>query len=314
MKIAVLNLIIVSAFLNFSCGRNVESSPVSVIEKPAETPQPVSTPDKYEEIDIIEQFSTMAAENEPAPLNFGDYKIETVKVKKYEKDSPEAEIYDAILSYKGKPVRRLEGVYYPLGNFMSFGLYPFLKGSEKQLFVIEESNRFDHAYIFNLSPKFEVLFDAEDFDVLYGYLQVIDIDNDGEKEITLSNNCQLGFNFTNVDQPWVRIIFKYDPAARKYLPASHKFTDYTFKELPEQIKKLNEKGDKNFADVLEIFMTYVYAGQENQAWQFLDETLSNPVKLFGENKDKAEIKLEMKEALNKDPIYKFIRRDLTGKK
>jgi len=317
MKIALLGLVILTGFLNFSCGKQVESSPIAAYEKPAEMPQTVSTPEKYEEIDIIEKISRMEAGNEPTPLEFGDYTIKPVTVKKKEDDeSPETEIYDAVLTKKGKTIARFEGVYYPLGNFMSFGLYQFLKGSEKQLFIIEESHRFDHAYIVNLSPKFEILFDAADFDVLDGYLRVIDIDVDGEKEITLAKNCDLGFEFTNIDRPWARIIFRYDAAARKFLPASHKFTDYTLQDQDERLGRFNESREKDFGEFLQIFIKYIYAGYETEAWKFFDENerfFRGMETLSGKIDSREQLKTHIIVDLKKDPVYKFISNDFKNR-
>jgi hypothetical protein len=318
MKFALLCLVIFTTFFNFSCRQNVESSPVAANEQPVETPSPAPTPDKYEEFDIIEQFSRMQAGNEPAALKYKGYKIEPVTVKKkYDKDSPVADIYDAVLSKNGKRITRFEGVYYPLGNFMSFGLYQFLSGSEKQLFIIEESNRYDHAWIVNLEPKFKVLFDAADYDVLYGYLRVIDIENDGQKEITLSKNCNLGFIFSNVNEPWVKVIFKYDAKARKYLPASHLFEEFTLDGIDAKFQEFNDGKNNSVSELLKIFMTYVYAGKEDEAWKFFDKEIVDSFEyetVSGKVKGKERIREYMKKELNEDPIYKFIRNDLGRRK
>jgi hypothetical protein len=199
---------------------------------------------------------------------------------------------------------------------MSFGLYQFLNGSEKQLFIIEESNRYDHAWIVSLEPKFEVIFDAADYNLLYGSLVVTDVDKDGEKEIALSKNCSLGFLFSNNLQPWVRIVFKYDPKTRKYVPASHIFTDYTLKDQEENLRKFNESKDKPLSEALEIMMTYIYAGNENGAWKIFNEneidfTPTGVVNAKAESREK--IKEQILAALKKDPIYKFIKADLIKK-
>lgn len=314
MKSAPFTLIFFTALFNFSCQQNVESSPALVDERVAETPQPISTPEKYEEIDIIEQFSRMEAGNEPIPLEIGDYKISPVTVKKkFYKDSPEADIYDAILSKKGKTIAKFEGIYYPLGNFMSFGLYPFLNNSEKQLLILEESNRYDRAWIINLSPKFEILFDSADFDVLYGYLGAIDIDKDGVFELSAFGSTNLGFTFSWNNETWTKVIFKYDSKSRKYLPASHIFSEYIFENIDEEIQKFREAENRSFSDFLQIFMGYIYAGKEDAAWKFFDESFSTDKLTFGTDINKANTKEKIISALNKDPIYKFIKADLKNK-
>jgi len=84
MKTALSCLIVFTVLLNFSCGRNIESSPVAANEKPVETLQPAMpqfsrTPVKYEEFDIIEKFSRDGAGKVPISLEYKDYKISPVK-------------------------------------------------------------------------------------------------------------------------------------------------------------------------------------------------------------------------------------------
>jgi hypothetical protein len=288
-----------TTLLNFSCGQNVESSPIAANEKPAETlqtpiPRAAPTPDKYEEIDIVEQFSALRNDETSAILEFKNYKIKRVTVKKREDDSPEADIYDAVISKNGKTIRRFAGSYHPLGNLLGFGFYQFLKGSEKQLLIIDESNRYDREWIVSLSPKFDVLFDTADFGV--EGLMTLDVDNDGEKEITAARFCfESEFDFAMSERPWLRVVFKYDAKAHKYLPASHIFTDYT-------LSGQNERKEKFF----ESFMTYIYAGQEKEAWKFFDENMKG--------KDIEQTRAKIKASLKEDPIYKFIRKDLRSRK
>lgn len=310
MKVAMFCLVVLAAVANFSCRQSVESSHIPVNEKTGEIIKPAPTPIEYEEIDIIEQFSRMSVGNNPEALEFRDYKIEPVLVKKkYDEDSPVAGIYDAVLTKNGRKVARFESVYHPLGNFMSFGLYPFLRSSEKQLFIVEESHRYDRELIINLYPKYEVLFDAADFEVLRGYLRVIDMENDGEKEITLGKNCNLGFIYSNSEEPWVSIIFKYDAKARKYLPASHKYPEFTLKS--RDLQEFMEGGKKIFS--LKVFMAYIYAGKEAEAWKIFDEAeLNFPVENYstGKIENKQELKENILKGLAKDKIYKFIKKDL----
>jgi hypothetical protein len=317
MKFVVVCLLGFTVFLNLSCQQEVISSSISKDEQITKVPEPSPTPNKYEETDIIEQFSTMGDENQPTLVEFQDYKIKKVSVrKKDEIDSPEADIYDAVVSKNGKTIARFEGIYYPLGNEMSFGLYPFLGESEKQLFILEESNRYDREWIVNLSPKYEVIFDAADFDVISGYLRVIDIDNDGQKEITLYKGNNIGYMFPPKDIPLVRIVFKFDEKTRKYLPASHKFPAFTLKDQEEQIKKFNENKTKKFSKALEIMLTYIYAGKEESAWQLFDNEeidFTPESVLNAKTESKEQLRVKIKNALNKDPIYKFIKTDLKKK-
>jgi hypothetical protein len=325
MKIALFCLVIFTAWLNLACEKNVESSPsVAANEKSTETPQApqpqtTPTPDKYPEFDIIEQFASYRNKDLPTSLEYKGYKIKKVAVKKRdESDSPEAAIDDLVVSRNGRAIHRFEGIYNPLGNKLGYGFYRFLKGSEEQLFIVDESNRYDREWIVSLSPNFEVLFDSGDYNVESGYLRVTDINNDGEKEITLGIFCGLGFGSVMSDRPWRRIIFKYDAATRKYLPASHIFTDYTLTGQDERIQKFRGNSPAlnggKFSELLEILTTYIYAGRENEAWRFFDENFSDRFISDGAEKEKSETRAKIKAKLNKDPIYKFIQQDLQKRK
>ncbi|HEY8561522.1 MAG TPA: hypothetical protein VIL74_14195 [Pyrinomonadaceae bacterium] len=316
MKTAICCLVILTAWLNFSCSRNVESSPISENEKPAEvilisTPQPAVSPEKYEEFDIAGQFAWFRNNDTPPTIEHNGFIVRRVGVTKSDEfGSPKAEIYDLIVTKNGKTVRRFEGSYNPLGNSLGFGLYQFLRNSEKQSFIVDESNRYDREWIVGLVPKFEVLFDTADFGA--DKLMVLDVDGDAEKEITVGRFCfESDFGFAMSDRPWVRVVFKYDSVRRKYLPASHIFTEYSLDGQEERIQKFKENPDKingnKFSKLLEIFMTYVYAGQEETAWKFFDENFSDEIR-------KEEIKTKILKGIKKDRIYKFIRRDLTRKK
>lgn len=310
MKLIVFSLLILTAIFDLSCQNKVKSSPISPNERMAKLPKPTPTPSKYEQNYIIGQISMEGKTDYPIPLEYKGFKINAVVVKKkFDKDSPVAGIYDAVLSKNGKTITRFEGSYYPLGNFMSFGLFAFLGGSEKQLIVLEESMKYDHEWILRLSPKFEVLFDAADFEVDGGGMRLIDIDKDGVYELIYGKYYHLDFMFSMNGMPSGQVIFKYDSKTRKYLPASHFFTDFTLDEIDNKIQQFNNNS-KSFSLLLEIFMTYIYAGKEDEAWKYFDENFSTDRLWFGVEEDKVKTKEKIISALQKDKIYQFIQNDL----
>lgn len=150
MKLTVFILIVFTVFLNLSCQRAVSSSPISPNEKIAEIPKPTPTPEKFEKIYIIDAMN----DDESSLLEFQDYKLEKVTVKKKEYDEPEVDIFDAVLSKNGKKIARFEGSFNPLGNWMSFGLYSFLGESDKQLWISDKTGSKDgNDWIVSLTPK-----------------------------------------------------------------------------------------------------------------------------------------------------------------
>jgi len=330
MKIAVFCSIIFASLLNFSCRQNVESSPNSSnssYEKLVDVTRPTPTPEKFEKKQIYEElenpgrFSNFKEDELKTSFNFQGFSIKKdVVIKSDGIDSPKTGIIDAVLSKKGKQLARFDGVYHPLGNEMSFGLYPFLGGTEKQLLVYDEQLHYEHDWIVRLTPKFEVIFNNEDFDIFNGFA-VLDINNDGIFEITAGKSASLTYMFPRNSEKAVQTIFKYDSKSGKYLPATHLFSEFVLDGLEkegfaEQLRNFNERKEKSLPEFLQIFMKYVYAGKEAEAWKFFDETeidLSKPQPLSEKSETKQQMKEHIKVDLNKDPIYIFIKADVKNK-
>jgi hypothetical protein len=328
MKITLFCLIIFTAFLNFSCQRNVESSPVAENEKTVELPSQRPTPENFgekqidDEMQIIGRFSNSDEDELNILVKFGNFTIKKdVVIKSDGFDSPETGVIDAVLSKKGKRLARFEGVYYPLGNEMSFGLFSFLGGTEKQLLVYDDSLHYEHDWIVTLSPKFEVIYNNADYDI-YGGFGVLDIDKDGILELSAGKDASLGFSFSRNSEMAVKVIFKYDPKTHKYLPATHLYPEFVLQgfediSFDEQLKNFKERKNRGLPEFLQIFLKYVYAGKEAEAWRFFDETEIEikDVWTLGDEKlqpidGKLQAKDHLKKVLSKDPIYKFIQKDL----
>lgn len=327
MKLALFYLIIFTLSLGLSCDKNVESSPIAENEIVKATPQPSPMPDKFEEKQIYEEmqkigrFSNFEEDESKTLFKFQDFTIKKDVVKKSDDiGSPVTGIIDAVLSKKGKHLARFEGVYYPLGNEINFGLYSFLGGTEKQLLVYDESLHYEHDWIVRLSPKFEVIYNNEDFDIYNGFY-VLDIDNDGILELTAGKSASLTFMFSRSSELALKTIFKYDSKSHKYLPATHLFPEYVLNGFEEegfeaQLKNFNEREAKGLSEFLQIFMKYIYAGKEAEAWKFFTETeidFKYVTTLSGKIENKEQMKAQIKSVMKKDPIYQFIQKDLRKK-
>ncbi len=311
MRKIVLSFLIFSEFFNLSCQKQVFSSPVSSNERMVEIPKPTPTPEKFEKIYVIDAMD----DNSHSLLEFQDYQIEKVTVKKSDEyDNPKADIFDAVVSKNGKKIARLEGTYYPLGNWMNFGLYPFLGESVQQLWVSDRTgNKDGNDWIVSLSPKFEVIFDSND----YKYWQnsgFVDVEKDGVLELLVAQVNDLDLGLASMNDPWAEVVFKYDPKTHKYQPASHILTEYTLDGIVEKINKYREADSKSFKDLLEIMLIYFYAGKENEAWNFFAENFSPKDNYSGRVSDKKQARKTIKTALDKDPIYKYIKADLKKNK
>ncbi len=80
-------------------------------------------------------------------LAYNGFVVKKVFRKVKPKNSPEAEIADLVIKKNGKILLKFDGIYYPLGNGLDFGLFSFLGGEEKQLAVSDTIPRGGNHYI-----------------------------------------------------------------------------------------------------------------------------------------------------------------------
>ena len=257
--------------------------------------------DKSKEISIEESFVNKDS------LQIGEYVIKKVKVKKTDRETPEtAKIFDAVLTKNGKQITKFEGVFYPLGNTIDFGLFSFFGNANKQLIIADTSNRYERNWIVDFSPEYTILFDTAEYGT--ENLRRIDFDDDGIYEIASGKTYDI-FSFSSAYRPSVNVIFQFNSQIGKFLPASHRFSEFTLRDIDDQLKRFNESDKKHFHDVLEITLTYVLAGQEEKAWEFFDKNFTPENWSSGKVENKAEAKEKIQASLNDDPIYKFIKQN-----
>lgn len=246
--------------------------------------------------------------------------------KKYDNDSPIAEIYDVILQRNGEKLLTFEGGYYPLGNEMGFGLLSFLGNNEKQLIISDISYKSGRNWIVNLSQNPRILFDSEEYDGFREFIDIEDYDKDGTYEISLQKYETCGFDsLATIETPQVSVIFKYDKRENKFLPANHLYQDLIKNRIKKEISEMRNAGKNlEFRNVMEIFLEFIYAGMEKESWDFFDKNYletqtiqnsnfngiqenTNPIEI----KEKARKKIE--NFLKKDLIYLAIKNDLSNK-
>lgn len=309
MKNSKINLILifVGLFYNSACQNQpvnlqaFDEGSAQVIPKTLDTPaQPDQTNDE-------KSISIEDIVSERDSLNYEGYEVKKFLTKKKdEDDSPVAEINDAVLQKNGKTVFKFEGVYYPLGNQMEFGLFSFLGNKTKQLIIYETTNRYGRIWIVSLSPKPEILFDSKDWGGFREFIYIEDIDDDGKYEISLQTEEYLSFeNIAHINVPQIGYDFIYDGKSERFLPANERFQDLYSGGLNERISKIKPLNSSSgfdeevIKDFIETFLTFIYAGKENEAWEFFDKEYNL--------EDKEIRKEKIKAVLSKDPIYKFIK-------
>lgn len=192
-------------------------------------------------------------------------------------------------------------------------LLNLLGDKEKQLFVGQVEPRAARFWVIRLSPEYRVLFDSDEYGGSRDEMWIDDIDKDGVYELKVRTyGCtSIGRTFNLHSTPQPIILFKYNRKANKYLPANFLFQDYERKEIEQTISRLQPTSEKPdltdnqsldegfyFREMTEVFLQYVYARREREAWAFLDKFYNLP--------DKNEVKSSIRAALRRDKIYRLI--------
>lgn len=285
------------------------------------TPPPSPKSDEEESLDIDEIVS------EADSLEYEGYKVrQFLTKKKYDDDAPIADIADAVLEKGGKKVLSFEGSYYPLGNQIQFGLYSLLQKEKKQMVIYENSHKYGRIWVVGFGNEPKILFDSGDWDGFREWVSFTDFDNDGNYEIILAKYADCGFDsLATIETPLMSIIFKYDEKSGKFISANHKFQEQAKNIIQEEIKRIQQSDKEfNFRNVMEIFLEFIYAGMEKEAWKFFDENYTNINGIQNSNFNgtvKNGNSLEVKEKarktienfLSKDSIYLFVKKDLPKK-
>jgi hypothetical protein len=265
--------------------------------------------------------NTNSAQEEPKQLNdifvdddrlsYGGYDVIRLKKKvKYEYPDEKGqnkptliEVSYAVVKRENRILEKFEGVYFGAGNATDFGLFALLGGRSKQLIVSQTIPRGGRHWVVSLSPDFHVIFDSGDYGVGREEFSVIDIDKDGTFEIVLPVTAfyMMQDKMYIGEIPLPEIIFKYDPKANKYLPANSLFEQYALKGVENDIRNLIGPERGNYLSKrLDIFLRYVYAEKESDAWAFFDREYRLP--------DKEEMKSRIQAILKDEGVYKYIHR------
>lgn len=210
------------------------------------------------------------------------------------------EVSYAVVQQNGKTVLTFDDARLAAPNSTEFNLFPLLGGAGKQLIVSQTVPRTGRHWVVNFGKQAELIFDSGDYNVGREDFVENDINSNGAFEILLPSLAFLNFpNVNETDAPLPEIIFEFDKKLGKYAPANPKFAAFALRDINERIAAIsrNDK-DRLFADVLDIMLRRIYAGQETAAWQFYESEYN-----FG---DKAARKNQILNVLQTDPVYRFL--------
>lgn len=204
-----------------------------------------------------------------------------------------------------------EGIAQDYGSTAKF--ISLIRG-EKQL-VISQYTGGAHCcsryWIYELTPRFRLLFRSLDFDTL-GYSETEEIfqniDNDADLEIVDHTPAFHYFDdLAFVSSPVPTLLFNYDHRTRRFELANRRFASYLLKDQAASITRSQAMRKTNPSqhrvDSLGLFLNYVYAGKEQTGWRYYhqEKTLSDWRQYF--HKDRI-----IKSALVLDPAYRKLYR------
>lgn len=274
---------------------------------PAITLTPISTNEQRSLDESMEPFFDFTDKD---PLHYAGYTIsKRDKQVKIEELNRLADVTYVVVKRDKQLVRVFDGLangYHSIGNDSDIGLFPFLGKHQKQLIIQQTQWRGWAYFIVEFSPDYRVIYEDSRWgvshDLMYG-----DIDGDGVQEISQSAMSFMFFrNLTFYSSHSIPIVFKYNEKSREYLPINHLYPSQSLAGIEDQIAALDRRDEHSLAkDVFFVLLRYIYAGREDDGWQFFDREY--PLN------DKEEVKNDVKEILKEDKVYQFIyKRGSTG--
>ena len=202
----------------------------------------------------------------------------------------------------------------PSLDFTNIALFSLLGGESKQLIINQHSGGAhccNSVWIYDLSgPRLRKLYDNLTYDVDFSPV-LIDIDRDGVYEFTQS---VMAFDYfdrmSHASSPFAQVVFKYDKSAGRYLPASRTHADYLLRDTGKYIDEVNKanrelvstRHEEDVGDylgtVLQVVLQYIYAGREQEGWDFYEREYRLD--------DKAQMRTKVKGVLRKSVVYNSI--------
>lgn len=216
---------------------------------------------------------------------------------------------------RGKAVlARIEG--YAFENSTRFALFSLLAKERKQL-IVESYSGGGHCctsyYIYDLGPRFRVLFDGDFYgaeDVGYS-MKLIDLNHDGVYEFAQSVMNFDYFHASHASSVFPQVVFAFDARKIRFRPGNRAFSGYLLRDIKNKLaaaEKLNgdlsrdrKSGDIWFREkyhqaFLDVTLTYIFAGDDRVGWTFFDQKYNLD--------DKNELRADLKKTLRESVIYK----------
>ncbi len=191
-------------------------------------------------------------------------------------------------------------------NLGKIGLKSLVPNLGNQLIYLDETGMICCQY-FNIvefsSGIPRIIYQSSDYNV--SEFVTFDLENDGILEFyQYVFDFRYELNLSGASSPHPKLFFAFDKNQKKYLPIK-KLTNQQIKEISELKNSIEEfdrqknhskyDAENNFIDVLNVLLTYIYAGKRDEGWHFYDAQYKAA--------DKREIKQKIEKILAESKSY-----------
>lgn len=168
-------------------------------------------------------------------------------------------------------------------------LVDLIKGGNKELVITQYSGGAhccEYNWIYEFNPQLIEIFNSCDYESLGFMSDPLDINNDGNYELLFQNlTFDYFYRCCHAASPMNYIIFEYNPRLKKYIVQNIKFKNYILSDIPDTIEIDSEFKDIKPTDnpeevdpggyylgpILKVVIKYLYAGENQKAWEILDK-------------------------------------------
>ena len=284
-----------------SCGSPTRSGPVGESGEVPVQVETTPTPDSASEKEDVPTFDDFYTPDDH--LRHGPYEARLV-MRRTKTRNQITEIESVVLIRNGRVVRRFEEFEDATLRAANFGSVSLLGDGMTQLIVSLTVPRGGRHWVVSLDGKERVLFDSFDYDLGREEVFIVDMDEDGVKELNLPLTAFWGFGTMSMSQSYLpMIVFKFNPQSSRFepqgcAPGQPSGIEEDISALSGVPLPVNGITGAYQASRMRIFLDLLYSGQSERAWNFLDEHYAL--------RDKEEFKREISARLKREPIYKFL--------
>ncbi|MFZ1519580.1 MAG: hypothetical protein WAU11_12425 [Ignavibacteriaceae bacterium] len=199
-------------------------------------------------------------------------------------------------------------------KYLSMELKDILHKNNKQLilnFYSGGAHCCDTYMVFDLlkDSLHLIYYDGNYLDEVEGF-QTIDLDGDKVCEITTGTaNFDYFDRLCHADSPSGRVVFKYSKRERRYIISNKSFPTYILKDIENYKKEFNiylesvklknhEYNSYILKYTLSILIDYIYAGKEDEGWQYFNK--------YYILEDKLTMIKKIEEVFSESKVYKEI--------